>query len=84
MTLIDLKILMTHLGHDAGDKLLIEVADRLEQCTREGDTIARLGGDEFTIIMEDVKAFEDAVKIVDKVFKRDEKFVRSIFTGNIR
>tara|TARA_R110000782_G_scaffold263725_1_gene356515 strand:- start:686 stop:2413 length:1728 start_codon:yes stop_codon:yes gene_type:complete len=55
------------LGHDAGDKLLIEVAGRLEQCTREGDTIARLGGDEFTIIMEDVKAFEDTVKIVDKV-----------------
>lgn len=55
------------LGHDAGDKLLIEVAGRLEQCTREGDTIARLGGDEFTIIMEDVKAFEDAVKIVDKI-----------------
>ncbi len=55
------------LGHDAGDQLLIKVAGRLEQCTREGDTIARLGGDEFTIIMEDVKAFEDAVKIVDKV-----------------
>ncbi len=58
------------LGHDAGDQLLIEVAGRLEQCTREGDTIARLGGDEFTIIMEDVKAFEDAVKIVDKVLNR--------------
>jgi diguanylate cyclase (GGDEF)-like protein len=58
------------LGHDAGDKLLVEVAGRLEQCTREGDTIARLGGDEFTIIMEDVKAFEDAVKIVDKILNR--------------
>lgn len=58
------------LGHDAGDKLLIEVAGRLEQCTREGDTIARLGGDEFTIIMEDVRAFEDAVKIVDKISNR--------------
>lgn len=58
------------LGHDAGDKLLVEVAGRLEQCTREGDTIARLGGDEFTIIMEDVKVFEDAVKIVDKVLNR--------------
>ncbi len=58
------------LGHDAGDKLLIEVANRLENCTREGDTIARLGGDEFTIIMEDVKAFEDAVKIVDKILNQ--------------
>jgi diguanylate cyclase (GGDEF)-like protein len=58
------------LGHDAGDKLLIEVADRLGQCTRDGDTIARLGGDEFTIIMEDVKTFEDAVKIVDKILNQ--------------
>jgi len=58
------------LGHDTGDKLLIEVADRLEQCTRDGDTIARLGGDEFTIIMEDVKTFEDAVKIVDKILNQ--------------
>jgi diguanylate cyclase (GGDEF)-like protein len=55
------------LGHDAGDQLLIEVAKRLEECTREGDTIARLGGDEFTIILEDIKNIDDAVKIADKV-----------------
>jgi len=55
------------LGHDAGDDLLVMVAKRLEHCTREGDTIARLGGDEFTIIMEDVKSFEDAVNISEKV-----------------
>lgn len=73
------------LGHDAGDKLLIEVAGRLEQCTREGDTIARLGGDEFTIIMEDVKAFEDAVKIVDKILyimkKSFDLFSREIYVS---
>ncbi len=55
------------LGHDAGDQLLIKVASRLQECTREGDTIARLGGDEFTIIMEDVKSVDDAVKIADGV-----------------
>jgi len=55
------------LGHDAGDQLLVKVASRLEQCTREGDTIARLGGDEFTIVMEDIKSIDDAVKIADKV-----------------
>jgi diguanylate cyclase (GGDEF)-like protein len=55
------------LGHDAGDQLLIKVASRLQECTREGDTIARLGGDEFTIIMEDVKNVDDAVTIADKV-----------------
>ncbi len=55
------------LGHDAGDQLLIEVANRLKECTREGDTVCRLGGDEFTIIMEDVKNVDDAVVIADKV-----------------
>jgi diguanylate cyclase (GGDEF)-like protein len=55
------------LGHDAGDQLLVSVANRLKKCTREGDTIARLGGDEFTIIMEDLKNIDDVVKIADKV-----------------
>lgn len=71
------------LGHDAGDELLIKVANRLKKCTRDGDTISRLGGDEFTIIMEDVKIFEDAVKIVDKIFQHMKSpfdiFSREIF-----
>lgn len=58
------------LGHEAGDQLLVKVADRLQKCTREGDTIARLGGDEFTIVMEDVKSIEDAEKIADKVLSQ--------------
>jgi diguanylate cyclase (GGDEF)-like protein len=61
------------LGHDAGDQLLIEVATRLKDCTREGDTVSRLGGDEFTIIMEDVKNADDAVIIADKVLSLMKK-----------
>ena len=44
------------LGHDAGDKLLIEVTKRLRNCFRKSDIIARLGGDEFAVLMPHTKA----------------------------
>ena len=47
------------LGHDAGDQLLLAVAQRFERVVRPGDTVARLGGDEFAVLLEDV-AGEDA------------------------
>ena len=55
------------LGHPAGDALLAQVAERLLDATRGGDTIARLGGDEFAVLLESARAPGDASAVAERV-----------------
>jgi len=57
------------LGHDAGDALLVSVAEILKSSVREDDTVARLGGDEFVIMLEDVFSIEIATRIANLIIK---------------
>ncbi len=55
------------LGHEAGDKLLIEIANRLKSCIRETDTVSRIGGDEFLIILTDLQSRTGVSRIAEHV-----------------
>lgn len=55
------------LGHDAGDKLLRQCADRICGCIRSADTVARLGGDEFTVILIDLASRAHIEDIAQKI-----------------
>ena len=55
------------LGHEAGDRLLIEVAKRIQGSIRETDTAARLAGDEFVVILENIQALTDAEQVALKI-----------------
>ncbi len=57
------------LGHAAGDAFLAEVAGRLTDLVRPGDTVARLGGDEFTLILDDVETLSDVIAISDRILE---------------
>jgi len=61
------KMINDTLGHDIGDRLLMQLADRLQPCLRQEDTVARLGGDEFTVLLENVLQLTDVSKVAGKI-----------------
>ena len=67
LDLDDFKVVNDTLGHRAGDRLLIEVARRLTEATRDGDIAARQGGDEFTVLLDRVHGVEDAVASAERL-----------------
>jgi diguanylate cyclase (GGDEF)-like protein len=76
------------LGHDAGDRLLELVAERLEQCVRASDTVARFGGDEFVMLLENIDSSRNATAVAEKIcsalhqpfrlFDQDARIVPSV------
>jgi diguanylate cyclase (GGDEF)-like protein len=78
----DFKAVNDSYGHDAGDRLLVELATRIRDGVRAGDTVARLGGDEFVVLLDGVTGAEDAARVAAKVleavrvpFRRDGRDV---------
>lgn len=67
LDLDDFKIVNDTLGHAAGDRLLVDVADRLRGVLRADDLAARLGGDEFAILLEDGPDLERSVPIANRI-----------------
>jgi len=63
------KVINDTLGHDAGDRLLIELATQLRGCLRENDTIARQGGDEFVVLVEDINDPNQVTGVAQKILE---------------
>lgn len=63
------KLINDSLGHNIGDKLLVEFANRMQDMLRDIDTLARFGGDEFVILLEDIEDENYAVLIAERLQK---------------
>ncbi|HWF49817.1 MAG TPA: EAL domain-containing protein [Solirubrobacteraceae bacterium] len=63
----DFKLVNDTLGHEAGDRLLVEMTPRLQAALRPGDTVARFGGDEFVVLCEDLTSEPDATRIAERI-----------------
>ncbi|MEL7496133.1 MAG: EAL domain-containing protein [Planctomycetota bacterium] len=68
LDLDNFKLINDSLGHEAGDRLLVAVARRLESALRESDSfVSRLGGDEFSILIEGIRSIDDAQLVAKRI-----------------
>ena len=84
LDLDNFKVINDSLGHDAGDDLLNQVAQRISDCVRcddvttrisiDGETV-RLGGDEFVVLLEQLSHQHDALSIADRIGEDFQPFV---------
>lgn len=67
------KLVNDQLGHQIGDLMLKEVAQRLTSCIRESDTAARIGGDEFVALLPVIEDIQDANMVAEKILEAIEQ-----------
>ncbi len=74
----DFKVINDSLGHEAGDRVLVEVARRLSRISRRGDTVARFGGDEFVLLCSALRDDDDLRLIASRAVRAiGERFVHA-------
>jgi len=61
------KLINESLGHERGEKILVQVAQRLEACLPQGDTVARVGGDKFAVLLEGIESVDEARTTADAI-----------------
>jgi diguanylate cyclase (GGDEF)-like protein len=61
------KVINDTYGHDIGDELLVQIAERLQQCVRQSDTLVRFGGDEFVVVLTGLHQPREAAFVADKI-----------------
>ena len=67
MDLDGFKTINDSLGHEAGDRLLVTVAERLRNRLRSEDVLARFGGDEFAVLLEDTAGASEAIRVAQRI-----------------
>ncbi len=71
-------------GHNTGDTLLKQVAERIQHCLRESDTVARVGGDEFIVLLPKIKHKQDVSIVAEKIrHSLNKPFLCDTHTVNI-